>query len=307
MDFLAETLPPLLKNHGFKMRKCIFSLPAASTYVQHVRMPKLTPEQTAQSLPIELQGKLPYPVEDAVVRHMVAGDIFADGESKQEVVVVAAERGVLDLYLELARKAKLDIVGINVECCAIAECFARLFRRPTTRRERLVPGHRLGQHAGGSHARRQGRLRPQPSARGRAARPGHRRGLKVPAEEATTLRRGIQKIGEQAPTIQQEQIYHLLDEPLDALAGELTQCLRYYESVFRNQGVERAIFIGGQAYDKRFCQSLARRLNLPAQIGDPLVRIKRVPTVAQEGIDWREPKPDWAVAVGLSLGANHAA
>ena len=104
------------------------------------------------------------------------------------------------------------------------------------------------------------------------------------------------------------QIHHHLTEPVDALAAELSKCVRYYESVFRGRPVERAIFLGGQAYDKELCQALARRLNLPAQIGDPLLRIKR-PTGSDpdEGMDHREPQPDWAVAVGLSVGAETAA
>ncbi|MCK4602323.1 MAG: hypothetical protein KAU28_07640, partial [Phycisphaerae bacterium] len=71
---------------------------------------------------------------------------------------------------------------------------------------------------------------------------------------------------------------------------------------------ERAIFVGGQALDKRLCQSIAKRLNLPAQIGDPLLRIKRIDGAGLEfGLDRREPQPHWSVAVGLSLGATRAA
>jgi Tfp pilus assembly PilM family ATPase len=71
--------------------------------------------------------------------------------------------------------------------------------------------------------------------------------------------------------------------------------------------VERAIFVGGQAFDKPLCQALARRLNLPAQIGDPLVRIKRSKEATDRlNLDWRQPQPAWAVAVGLSLGPTVA-
>jgi Tfp pilus assembly PilM family ATPase len=95
---------------------------------------------------------------------------------------------------------------------------------------------------------------------------------------------------------------------LDSLADELTQCVRYYDSVFHNQGIERAIFLGGQANDKRLCQTIAQRLNLPAQIGDPLVRIGSTQAGdLNAGLDRREPQPRWAVAVGLSLGALEAA
>jgi Tfp pilus assembly PilM family ATPase len=95
---------------------------------------------------------------------------------------------------------------------------------------------------------------------------------------------------------------------VDEMTDEFTQCLRYHESVFRNQAVERAIFLGGQAVDKRLCQNIAQRLNVPAQVGDPLVRISSSAAGAPEtGIDRREPQPRWAVAVGLSIGGGQAA
>ncbi len=96
----------------------------------------------------------------------------------------------------------------------------------------------------------------------------------------------------------------MLDGQLRTMADELTQCLRYYESVFRNSSVERAVFVGGGAYDKRLCQSLAQRLNLSAQIGDPLMGLKCASgATLSPGMDRRAPQPNWAVAVGLSLGA----
>ena len=68
------------------------------------------------------------------------------------------------------------------------------------------------------------------------------------------------------------------------------------------------IFVGGQAHDKRLCQSVAKRLHLPAQVGDPMAGIKRLNQAGVAfGLDTRQPSPSWAVAVGLSLGATLAA
>ena len=102
-------------------------------------------------------------------------------------------------------------------------------------------------------------------------------------------------------------VFAHLDETIKEIADEMTQCLRYYESIFRHRSVERAIFVGGQAYDKRLCQAIAQKVNLPAQIGDPLVRIRRAKGATAGNLDWRQPQPAWAVAVGLSLGPTVAA
>lgn len=307
LDTMAKGIRQVLHTNDFKGRECILSLPAEATFVQHVRLPKLPAEETAKALQMELQGKLPYPVESAVIRHIAAGEVFGDGEPKQEVICIAAARRTLDAYLAMAGKAKLDVIGVNVEACAVVECFSRLFRRAAdagrtilfldigaastqivlSHGERIVFARNLLQG---------GRQLDQAVADG----------MRISLDQAHALRVDLLKGKHEGG--QDEEVYRLLEQPINALADELTQCLRYYESVFRNQSVERSIFVGGQAYDKRLCQSIAQRLNLPAQIGDPLVRVERVQGAGlSTGLDRREPQPDWAVAIGLSLGALRAA
>jgi type IV pilus assembly protein PilM len=304
MEFMSKAIRNILKTNAFKGRQCILSLPAESTFVQPVRIPKLPAEEIPKALRFELQGKLPFPIAEAIIRHVVAGDIFGDGDAKQEVIVFATSKTLLDQHLEMAARAKLDVIGVNVESCAVVECFSRLFRRAadaarpilfldigeaTTQvvlshgdqvvfaRNLLIGGEQFDQAVS--------------------------EGLGIPLEQARSMRRDLSRGTPE--TGAEEELYHHLDRPLSAMADELTQCLRYYESVFRNQSVERAIFVGGQAYDKRLCQSLAQRLNLPAQVGDPLVRMNRIAGAGlQHGLDRREPQPNWAVAVGLSLGAR---
>ena len=307
LDLLSTELRKLMKSGRFKGARCILSLPAEETFVHHVRIPKVAPGDMSSAVEAELSGKLPYAVEDAVVRHVIVGEVYGEGEAKQEVLTVSTPGSTLESYLAMARRAKLDVVGINVESCAVVECFARLFRRESdsgrtilyvdlgsvstqvvlSRGPRIVFARNLA--FGGEKFDRT--VAEQKD---------------ISLEEANALRRYFQA-GERNEA-ELEEFYRALDEPVRAVAEELTQCLRYYESVFRNQGIERAIFVGGQAYDKRLCQAIAQRLNVPAQIGDPLIRVKRVDAVGLDaGLDRREPQPDWAVAVGLSLGAALAA
>ena len=309
MNFLAEAFRRMLKPNTFRGRQCVLSLPADETCVQHVKLPRLKQEDLPKVLRSELRGKLPYDVEEAEIQYVMAGEVPAEGETKHEVIVVSARRRVLESYLAMSRRAKLDVVGINIEPCAVVECFGRLFRRNTDS-ERTILYVDMGARSTQvvfSHGNRivfarnlqiGGDLLDQAIADG----------LGMPAEGAHSLRRDlIAAQSEQAAEAEQE-VYTLLEEPLDLLSNELSKCLRYYEAVFRGRAIERAIFIGGQAYDRRLCQALARRLNVPAQIGDPLLRVKRIDETGQ-GKDFEQgaPQPDWAVAVGLSIGAAQAA
>ena len=307
MDFLSKAIRQIFRNNQFKGVQSILSIPAETTVVQHIRLPKLPREETVKAIHMELQGKLTFAVGVAVIRHIVAGEVFGDGDPKQEVVVVAVARQTIDNYLAMAAKAKLDVIGINIEACAVVECFSRLFRRASDA-DRAVLFLDIGDSSTQVVLSRGDKIafaRNLPLG-GMQLDQAVADGLHIPLEQAHSMRVDMLKGGSQSDN--QDQLYRLLDRPVDLLADELTQCLRYYESVFRNQGVERAIFVGGQAYDKRLCQAIAQRLNLPAQIGDPLLRIDRMCGAGLEiGLDRREPQPDWAVAIGLSLGAERAA
>jgi type IV pilus assembly protein PilM len=306
LEFCGEAIRPLMGNHAFRGRQAILSVPAEYTFVRHVRIPRTPPDQVETVVLRELQGKLPFAADDAEIRHIVVSEVSADGEPRQEVIVVAAARATLVACLGMAQRAKLDVVGVNVEPCAIVECFGRLFRRANDQKRTILfidmgqastqvvlsHGSQIvfarnvmiaGNHLDKALADKMG-VKPEEA-------------WQVRREEATRL---------EGPPAESEIHGHLADV-LDALGDELTQCVRYYESVFRNQNIERAIFLGGQASDKRLCQAIAQRLNLPAQIGDPLVRVDSPSAAGGTTLDRREPQPRWAVAVGLSLGGSQAA
>ncbi|GAG41372.1 unnamed protein product, partial [marine sediment metagenome] len=226
---LLQAIRGILVSNPFKTRQCILSLPAHETFVHHVKLPKLSDGQTQEALRAELRSKLPYSVDEAVIRNVVAGEVHGESEARREVIVVAAPRATLEAYLAMARRAKLDVVGINIEACAIVECFARLFRRaPDSGRTVLFVD--LGAESTQvvlSHGQHIAFARNLTTA-GRQFDRAVAEGMNIPITEAHAMRLDTQKAD--SPGAAQEKLYGLLDGPLNALADEVTQCLRYYES-----------------------------------------------------------------------------
>ncbi len=127
--FFADTCRELLAQGNFRGRRAVLGLPAASMYIQHLRMPKLDEEETRKALPWEARGKLPIDPSQALLRHMVAGEVYQDQEPKNEVILMAANRELVNQLLAAASRAKLDVVGMNVEPKALVDCFAHVYRR----------------------------------------------------------------------------------------------------------------------------------------------------------------------------------
>jgi type IV pilus assembly protein PilM len=129
LAFFTETVRDRLASGNFKGRRAILSLPAASAFIQHLRLPRLEEEELKKALPWEARGKLPIDPSHALLRHIVAGEVYQDSEQKLEVILLAAARELVNQLLAAAARAKVDVVGMNVEPKAIVDCFTHIYRR----------------------------------------------------------------------------------------------------------------------------------------------------------------------------------
>ena len=344
MAFLAQSVRELVVQGKFVGRDAIIGLPAASMYMQHLRLPKTDDETLKKSIPWEVRGKLPIEPGSAVLRYHVAGEVFQDQEPRQEVIVMAAGRDVVSGFLNMAAKAKLDVIGMNVEPRAIVDCFGHIYRRKvdaettnafidigfsSTRVVIACGAHILFARSipiGGDHLSRavsttlkidleQARQARWQLAANQPVASEMQKKQEFSPEEGCSALNAIMGIGEgrtaapaqpqtttrAAPQI--ELIERAMLEPLRRLVEEIDFCRRYYEASFPNKPVGRLIFIGGEAKQRWTCQQIAQEIGIAAQVGDPLVRMGRISDISPDsGIDRRQPQPNWAVAIGLSMG-----
>src|SRR4051794_27630065 len=128
-SFFVETTRDLLSQGKFKGRQAVLALPASQMYIQHLRIPKMDDEAMKKALPWEARGKIPIDPTHALLRHTIAGEIYQDSEPKNEVILMAAARETVNSMLTSAAKAKLDVLGMNVEPMAIVDCFNHIYRR----------------------------------------------------------------------------------------------------------------------------------------------------------------------------------
>lgn len=349
LNFFVETVKELLPQGKFRSRHAVLGLPASTMFIQHLRMAKIDDEAMKKALPWELRGKLPIDPSHALLRHVIAGDVYEGQEPKSEVIVIAAAREMVNQFLAAAARAKLDIVGMNVEPKALVDCFSQLYRRKTdegvincyvdigcvsTRAvvsrgtdiyfARTIP-------VGGDHFSRAVSnalkikldeakvLRAKIAVSQQSAAEEARKEAPAPAPEASVensfalLPSGVTEErrtpdlaavpvpipGDDSDLARQiKQVEQACRDPLTRVVEELELCRRYYETTFPNQPMQRLIFVGGEARQKALCQHIAKAMGLAAQIGDPMSRLVRSSDVDLE----KTPQPNWAVAIGLSMG-----
>ena len=130
LAFFVETTRDLLAQGQFRSRQAVsLALPASCMHIQHLCMAKMDEAETKKALPWEARGKLPIDPSQALLRHLIAGEVYQDQEPKNEVIVMAAAREFIDGLLAAAAKAKLDVIGMNVEPKSIVDCFTHVYRR----------------------------------------------------------------------------------------------------------------------------------------------------------------------------------
>jgi len=325
-EFVAEAIRKILHGGLFRGTKVVTCLPASEMVVQHLRLARMTDAELKKTLPFEAQGKLPFDPARAVLRHVVAGEVFQDSEPKSEVILMAASRESVERHLGILDKAKLEVVGIHVEPSAVIECFGHLFNRKGDENlstmfidmgagsTHVVIAH--GRHmVFAKHVQVGGDTFTKRVADVLKQAPAAARDLRIQISQLETASRmpaGVVAIGagglnsnghiKPDPDVV-ERAYAALEEPLETLITELQLCVRYYESIFAGKSIDRVIFVGGESRNIKLCQKIAQRLAMPATLGDPMARLTRDEKSRTE-LDLRTPQPGWAVAVGLGLGVT---
>lgn len=126
--FYGEVLKKLLAEQPFKGRRAICSIPAYQTLVQHLQIPRGDQRDFESQIELHLRERLNVNPSRMVIRHYRVGEAVRDGTVKQEVICLATSRDAALRHIELAHRAKLDVVGMHSEPFAILKAFEHLHR-----------------------------------------------------------------------------------------------------------------------------------------------------------------------------------
>jgi len=182
---------------------------------------------------------------------------------QDNIMVLATERTVLDHHLAIYERANLALKSIGVWPVALASCHAHFFGRRNTDLDAIVM-----------------LLDIQPECTNMVIS-RHKNPL-----YACSVPLGAKQLKE---------------EPLvGRLVMELTASRRQFLSIYKNVQIERLIFLSGLAVDPDVYRTVARQLEVQAQMGDCMAATQ-VDDPDQFGLDRRNGAVSWALAFGLSL------
>jgi len=90
-----------------------------------------------------------------------------------------------------------------------------------------------------------------------------------------------------------------INEMITRLVLELSSCRQQFFSIYKKAQIERLIFFSGNVVDKEICTTIAKQMEIPAQMGDCMAAVDVADHTAT-GTDRRNSQLSWAIALGLS-------
>jgi Tfp pilus assembly PilM family ATPase len=182
---------------------------------------------------------------------------------QDNVMVLATERAVIERHLAIYERAGLAIKSIGVWPVALASCYARFFGRRKNDLDAIVM-----------------LLDIEPDC-SNVVISRHKNPL-----YACSIPMGTKQLKD--------------EKMVGRLVMELTAARRQFLALYKNMQIERLIFLSGLAVDPDIYRTIAKQLEVQAQMGDCMAAIE-LNDPDRFGLDRRNGKVSWALAFGLSL------
>jgi Tfp pilus assembly PilM family ATPase len=269
-----EAICELTANGSFRGRSVIAAMPPGDVFIDHIRMPKIGDDHASDgrlrdAVFSKIKQKLPFEPNDAMIKYIPA--------EEKKVVVIAAERTIIDRHLAIYENANLQIRSIAVWPIALINSYTTFFGRRRADVEAVVM------------------LLQIDTNRTNVVICRHKNLL-----FARSIPIGANQFDSDEEVATQSYDKSQSGNQVARLVLELTACKRQFGSMYKKAQIERLIFLSGQGGTKNICATVAKRLEMPAQIGDCLAAVKMADS-SYSGIDRRNCQVNWATAFGLSL------
>ncbi len=266
----VEAMRQLTMNGKFHGRYVVAAIPANEVFIDHIKVgasfydksqegnPKLKTNdgKLQQAVVSKIKQRLPFEPDDALIKYIPA--------EEDNVVVIAAERKIIDRHLAVYEKANLQIKSMGVWPIALTNSYTRFFGRRDADIKAIVMLLNIGtNYTNVVFCRHKNLL--------------FARSIPIGTKQLRTKKM------------------------VTRLIIELTNCKRQFASMYKKARPERLVFLSGQAVDTEIYKTIAMQLEMAAQMGDCLAAVEMPASRDYSQIDRRNCNVDWATAFGLSL------
>lgn len=114
---LADVLKKLFDSSKIKNRNVVMALPEFSVFTRFLEFPGVKKEELKDAVYFEAKQYIPMPLNEVQLSYVPIG--FNTEKNAPRVLVVAAPRKIIDIYINISMLAGLDLVAIETESVAM--------------------------------------------------------------------------------------------------------------------------------------------------------------------------------------------
>jgi type IV pilus assembly protein PilM len=295
---VVRSLRQMLADAPFVGRNVIASLPSHLVQTRTVRVSLADPRGQEAAAREETAELFPFPLREASVRVLHAGQVRQGSEQFNEMIVAAVRDEESRAFLQLLQDAGLEPEALQLQPLAVYRAVARL-----SHRDQVQAVVQLGASRSTVIVGRGTRVSFVKSIEIGSAhlQQAISRKLELSLEEASQLRQRFSD-ADAASDWRRDPVASAVYDATRALVEELAHqasvCLRYYAISFRGQPIESVQIVGPNSNDPHLRAALAAATSLPIETPD---LFRDIDLTAQPSDQTLAKPVAWAAALGLCL------
>jgi type IV pilus assembly protein PilM len=314
VDGLAAELKSFWKASGFSGKRFALGVANQKVVVRTMDFPIMDEKELRAAIEFQAQEAIPIPLADAILDfEVLTTSSGPDGGGSQTVLIVAAQREMVEQFVEAARKAGLTIDGLDLQAFALMRSMAppvafvdrgsqsageatALVNMSSSTTNLVVAVNEVPQFTRVVNLGCEALLEALMTNRG------------INHDEADVLRLNVGLTGSEPPFADLEQetlaeVHRVLDTACEAFADEVRRSIDYYHSQDNPGQIHEILLSGEGALTRNMCDYLAHALHLGVALGNPLQHFSENKTSIPQA-DLEAISPRLAVALGLGLDSE---
>lgn len=310
VEAASRYLADLWKGLRISEEKVVIGVANQKVVVRLVEMPRMERSELKNALRFQAQESIPIPVDEAVMDFDVVGEhMREDGERMLEVLLVAAQREMIDNHVKAVQGAGLRPVAIDVSSLALT-------RSLLSERISIYPGEQgreveavalINVSAGITNILiledELPRFTRITSFAGNSFTEMLRDKMNLSFEDAEALKlaAGLPSLDNGAASDGQIALARsILEQEMASFISEIRRSLDYYlAQATRVRSIDRIIVSGHGAAMHNFVEHLSDGLQLEVEVGRPLAKIKVGGKL--DAVEVAAEEASMAVCLGLAL------
>jgi len=291
-DLISRELRALLSAKKIGKNTVVTQVPGKDLTIRSLTMPAMPHSELAEAIRWEAKRHVSFPLDAALVEYLVTGEKKEGMSSKYDILLVAAEKAVVEGHLVPFRDAGIKVSVVDANPLALRNAL-RLRKTPEDQNTLLVDigAGKTEINIFNKYVLRFSRcLETGGLDMTRAI--ADQMGVSLPEAESLKQKQGLSSASESDAT------GTVLRGKLDALLMEIRRSVEYYKTTFREKSVEGTIITGGVSLMPGIREYFYQALESPVELDNPFQNLPTAPGVFDE---FGSLGPRFSTAVGLAL------